>query len=227
MKYTTREQWRARPAKAVTTLPWTKVDTIFVHYTAAESDRTEDAKARMRGVQNFHIDNRGWNDFAYSWAFSFTGEILEGRGWGVYTAATGVENNHSYAVVFLGADKIDRDDLTVRGRNALGEVLREAERLKGKKLIVKGHTEAQDPTGKTACPGAEILAFIKLDSWRINFKGYPKHFFDWASWRLGEGIYKPYGPANPAVRPEYPKKPIGIIYWIALQRFLQARKKNV
>lgn len=227
MNVITRAEWKARPAKSRDILPWVKIDTVFVHYTASASDQTGDPKARMRGIQNYHMDTKGWNDIAYNFAFSHDGDVLEGRGWAIKSAATGAENGHSVAFVFLGADKVGRDDVTAKGRAALGQLIREARRRKGRALIVKGHTEAPGIAGATECPGKELLAYVHLRGWEVdeNVKvQYPAKFFEWAAWYLGEGYYAEYGPRNPLVRPKLDAhlKPI---YWVALKRFLAARAK--
>lgn len=222
-----RREWNARPAKSRDTLPWSRIDTVFVHYTASLSDETGDPRARMRGIQNYHMDTKGWNDIAYNFAFAHTGEILEGRGWAIKSAATGLENSHSVAFVFLGADKDGRDDVTAKGRAALGSLLRQARTMKGRGLIIKGHTEAPGVAGATECPGKELLAYIHLHGWEhdenVKFQ-YPAKFFQWAAWYLGEGAYAEAGPRNKRYRPNLPAtlKPI---YWIALRRFLRARAK--
>jgi hypothetical protein len=50
-----------------------------------------------------------------------------------------------------------------------------------------------------------------------------KGYWAWAQWRLGEGDWKGYGPANPAVRPNEPRL-ISAGWWVRLARFLAARR---
>jgi hypothetical protein len=147
-KIISRAGWQADPPTSVTRLPWGRIDTIYVHYTASEADRVGDPRARMRGIQDYHQDTNGWADIAYSFAFTYEGDVLEGRGWEVYPAATAGQNGHSVAFVFLGADKEGRDDVTDRGRKALGWLILEAQKRAGKRLEVKGHREDV----ATACP---------------------------------------------------------------------------
>ena len=232
----TRAEWGARPPKLVTPLSWTLVDTLFVHYTSMLSDQTGDPKAKMRGIQNYHMDTKGWADFAYNQAFSASGLILEGRKWAVHNAATGVENSHSQAVVFLGGDKEGRDDVTPKGRTALGELIREAIAVKsrhggrgGKTLAILGHTQAPGQAGSTACPGKELLSYIAMKGWVIEepIVKYPRRFYLFASWYLGENQFKQYGPHNLAVRPkELPARysPQMAAYRAALRHFQAQRQ---
>jgi hypothetical protein len=180
--------------------------------------------ARVRGIQNFHMDDNEWNDIAYNFLVSRTGDAFEGRGMAVMSAATLGNNDHTQAICFLGADEKGRDDVTDKGRAAIAYLI---DRMLKEKpsLKVKGHRDYVS----TECPGDELYAFVTTGAWKLYLPkkptiGYPKYFFNWAAWRLGEGPYKDYGPANPAVRPKYPKKPVAAVYWLALKRFLRARK---
>lgn len=235
MNFTTRQEWKANPPNSVVPLSWMDIDTIFVHYTSMESDQTGDPKIKMRGIQRYHQVTKGWADIAYNWAFATTGEILQGRGWGVKSAATGVENSHSVAFVFLGGDKEGRDDVTPKGRSALGILIREAMKLKteadGGTLKVLGHTQAPGVAGATDCPGKELLSYIAIQGWKIKEPTikYPKNFFLFASWYLGEGNFKKYGPHNLRVRPkELPGRftPGTVALMVALRSYLKRRKKS-
>lgn len=207
-------------------LGWQRVEIIYVHYTAAASDETGDPRARMRGVQNYHMDTKGWCDFAYNWAFSRSGLKLQGRGWGVKSAATGTENGKSQAIVFLGADAAGRDDVSPAGRDALGELIHEAFKLKGREIFVKGHTEAPNPAGSTECPGKELLAYIHAKGWKDPkppvFR-YPRNFYIWAAWYLGEGEFAEHGRRYMPLRPNVPKL-LTPAYWTALKHYLKTRQ---
>lgn len=233
----TRTEIGLRLPKGVTGLSWRQINTIFVHYTAAEYDRTGNPFERLRGIQDMHMGSgglgmpNGGSDIAYNKAFSYKGAKFNLRGWEVKSGATGSENDHSQAIVFLGTDKAGRDDVTDKGRRAAGELIREAMRFKknadGGMLIVKGHTEAPGKAGATACPGDELLAYIHLKGWQTDeFRGYPKRFFLWTEWWLGEGRFKKYGPHNRKVRPRQLRgMPITPYYWFVLRRFLKQRRK--
>jgi len=233
----TRGKWGARPPRAITELPWPQVDALAIHYSAAASDENPDYAARVRGIQDFHIDGRGWNDIAYNWLVSRTGVIFEGRGWGVMSAATLGHNSHTYAVCFLGADKPGRDDATAKGRKAIAEVLLEASRLSGKRLGLAHVQHGQHRTlavgghrdfTSTDCPGDELYEWITLRGWEHERPDtrvpYPPHFFQWAAWVLGEGAYKHAGPRK-GKRPRHPALPVSPVYWLALKRFLRQRHR--
>jgi hypothetical protein len=112
--------------------------------------------AIMRSHQSFHMNDRGWSDYAYSGAFCPHGVGFIGRGRGVRTAAQGTTdgNNRSFALQYMGAG--DADPLTVEAQRAaidmttwLGYPLR------------RGHKDWKS----TSCPGPHVYA------WRLA--GFP------------------------------------------------------
>jgi hypothetical protein len=61
---------------------------------------------KVRGIQAYHMDQRGWDDIAYSDMVCPHGYVFEGRGLGHRTAANGTNdgNNRAYAVCYLSGD---------------------------------------------------------------------------------------------------------------------------
>jgi hypothetical protein len=160
-RYIHRAAWGARPPKSppVVLLP-SAVDTIVYHYTAALSDtrdKHDECAVRVRGVQAFHQEGRGWNDIAYNFLVCKHGYIFEGRGIDAKSAATGADNSHTLAVCFLGADRDGRDDLTAAGRQALVEVTRWVRQRRPVARYLKGHRDFMS----TSCPGGEIHSYIR------------------------------------------------------------------
>lgn len=49
-------------------------------------------------------------------------------------------------------------------------------------------------------------------------------WYAWVAWKLGEGDYLPYGKANPAARPNVPKR-VPLSWWKRYAKFLLNRKK--
>lgn len=227
-----RSQWGARPPSNRQYLSDGWVDTIVVHYTAMNGDRVDsldESMARLRGVQRYHMDSNGWSDIGYHFAFDKNGNVFEARGFNVYGAHVLGHNGHTYGVVFLGAERNDRDDLTDAGREALVLLCGEIEKQVGRRLFIKGHKEL----GPTACPGDEIMGFINSDAFRVAVDRarqgqvddaesrpwpipLPKWWWAWASWWL-------QGRKGP--RPDAPRL-IPLWAWRRLIAFKKARKKN-
>lgn len=57
----------------------------------------------VRGIQNFHMDGRGWNDIAYNFVVCPHGYTFEGRGLNTWNGANGTNygNQSSHAIMWL------------------------------------------------------------------------------------------------------------------------------
>lgn len=158
--YVSRVSWLARRPDSITPLLPSQVDGIVFHYTAAGADEQElhvNCAKRVRGVQNFHMDIRGWSDLAYNMLVCKHGYVFEGRGLERKSAATGAANRHTLAVCFLGDDSATRDDLTPKGRAALVEVTRYIRKQRPLAQKLSGHRDFM----QTSCPGQEIYDYIR------------------------------------------------------------------
>lgn len=139
---------------------------VAVHYTGMNSDEQADhanCAGRVRGVQRYHMEEKGWLDVAYSQLVCKHGFVFVGRGYGIRTAANGTKraNDHYFAVCFLGDDTEGRADLTRAARGALGELIRDYQRRYPKALRVRPHSAFV----ATDCPGRELGAYIDRRGW--------------------------------------------------------------
>ena len=92
MRLVTRAQWGARPPENRTALVRHDQLGTAVHYSGSDADEQADhanCARRVRAIQDFHLDGRGWADIAYSYVACKHGYIYEGRGRGIRTAAQG------------------------------------------------------------------------------------------------------------------------------------------
>lgn len=156
----TRKQWGARPPTQRTSLSPDAVEYLVVHYSASNSDEQADhanCAARVRGIQNYHMDTQGWNDIAYNWVVCKHGYIFRGRGWRVRSAATGPANGFTVACCFLGDDTAGSDDVTDSGRAAIEEVHAFVKRNAPNLKDVRGHRDFMS----TSCPGDQLYAWIQ------------------------------------------------------------------
>lgn len=79
----TRTAWGARRPRSTQRLEPSAVRFLVVHYSAMHSDEQADHRncaARVRGIQNYHMDSHGW-DIAYNWLVCKHGYVFRG-GWG-------------------------------------------------------------------------------------------------------------------------------------------------
>lgn len=110
----------------------------------------------VRGIQNFHMVNRGWADIAYNFIECPHGFTFEGRGFNVVNAANGtnVGNQNHHAIMCLAGD---------------GNEFPDAEKVGFRECVkhVADNTEAPDEAighrdlRATACPGDVRYAWIR------------------------------------------------------------------
>jgi hypothetical protein len=132
-----------------------------LHYSGSDADELgEHARCatRVRSIQGFHMDGRGWSDIAYSYLVCKHGYTFEGRGVGIRTAANGTNsgNDGYHAVCFLGDDSVNRDDVTDTGRLALRETIEMCNAWTPRPMVVRPHSWFKP----TACPGDQLRSWI-------------------------------------------------------------------
>jgi hypothetical protein len=100
--FTARSSWGAR---AATSSPsYTTVNFIIVHHEEGSNSSTDWA-ARVRAVQNLHMDVNGWADIAYNYLVDPNGVPYEGRGGGenVIGAHLCAKNTNTMGICMLGS----------------------------------------------------------------------------------------------------------------------------
>uniref|UniRef100_T1J7Z8 Peptidoglycan-recognition protein n=1 Tax=Strigamia maritima TaxID=126957 RepID=T1J7Z8_STRMM len=101
--FVTRKEWNARPPKESYQYINESVPYAFIHHTAmTECNDFESCCAEMRIIQNFHMDDRGWDDIGYSFLVGGDGRVYIGRDWGVVGAHTYRYNTVGYGISFMG-----------------------------------------------------------------------------------------------------------------------------
>ena len=157
IKIITRSEWGARPPRGSLT-PQTVVNEIFIHHTVypalSPGASIGEEMQRMRDLQRFHQDTRGYTDIAYQLVVFPSGRIYEGRPAGFQGAHTLNRNSTSKAVCFDGNFEESRptDKAIHSARLACAHL--------GKGKPIRAHA-AVFPTG---CPGANVKAILgRLD----------------------------------------------------------------
>lgn len=121
-------------------------------------DTLDGIKARFRGYQDYHMDTRGWSDIAYNFGVAHigsTGYVLEGRGIGARSGATGnPQDASSHSIVAL----------TSNGEDTFPPAAQAAE-LHIHTLIANAGYATQPHAGhrtykSTSCPGDARMAWI-------------------------------------------------------------------
>jgi hypothetical protein len=156
-----RSAWGARPPTNRTALVKSVQKGTAVHYTASDADERaldSECAGRVKNIQNYHMDVKGWADIAYSYVVCKHGNTFAGRGLGIRTAGQGTNsgNDAYHAVVFLGDDTENRDDVTDAGRRALRETIDMCNGWAPWADSVRPHSWFH-PTG---CPGDDLRSWI-------------------------------------------------------------------
>jgi hypothetical protein len=161
-----RTDWGAARARGRERLDPAVVRGVAIHYSGMNSDEQVEHRncaGRVRGMQRYHMEERGWLDIAYGHVVCGHGYVFVGRGFGVRSAANGTKaaNDRYFAVCFLGDDTAGRADVTPTAYAALGELLRSYDRRIKRELDVRPHSDF----APTTCPGRELRTYIERKGW--------------------------------------------------------------
>ncbi|XP_068633142.1 peptidoglycan-recognition protein LC-like isoform X1 [Battus philenor] len=108
LRIVSRTDWLAQPEagvldKLVQPVPW-----VVISHTATESCHTQSqCVLRVRLIQSFHIESRGWYDIGYNFLIGGDGSVYYGRGWDYMGAHTKGYNKYSIGIAFIGTFNID------------------------------------------------------------------------------------------------------------------------
>lgn len=157
MLFVSRKQWGARaprsvsrtinPAKGGVTFHWEGP-----HMGAFGHDK---CAGKVRGIQRYHMESRGYADIAYTALVCPHGHVYEGRGIGVRTAANGTDagNDSWYAVCSLAGEGDPFTDAEKRGLRDAASWLRSSGGASGRVSAHRDHKA-------TACPGDERYRWV-------------------------------------------------------------------
>ncbi|XP_064544483.1 peptidoglycan-recognition protein LC isoform X5 [Drosophila montana] len=152
------KEWGGRqPRKALTnlTLP---VHRVIISHTAAEGCESRDVcEARVRVVQNFHMDGWNWDHIGYNFLVGGDGTVYEGRGWDSQGAHTLGYNNDSIGISFIGT--FIKIHPTEEQLQACQLLLEEGVRLK--KLVPDYKLYGHRQLSATESPGEILYSIIQ------------------------------------------------------------------
>ena len=147
---------------------------VTLHHTAGSNDYTSaDVPAILRGIQNYHMQSRGWSDIGYNFLVDRYGGIWEGRSGGILNTQAGVHassfNGYTSGVSVMG--NFDGSaTVTTAIKNALASLIAWKLALHGVHVggvmsingrtypTIVGHKDV--PDASTACPGSNLYAFL-------------------------------------------------------------------
>lgn len=156
-----RAQWGARPPRSGRDTSITAHPSITVHWEGAGWKWPWDHSTcdnKIRNIQDFHMDVRGWSDIAYNYVNCPHGYTYEGRGYDERSSANG---NNSSNFASFATQGMWGSNAGVKVPNALKDALllsMDILRTKGHATaVVKGHRDWHS----TDCPGDELYAWVK------------------------------------------------------------------
>ena len=164
-----RDSWGARRPTSTSTI-YTPVSDFFIHHTEGRACTTfSRCVSRMKGIQNYHMNHKGWSDIGYSFLVGGDGNIYEGRGWDRVGTHTEGYNSRGLAASFMGSFT------THTPRTAALDAVKALIQCgisKGKisySYALFGHRDV----GSTDCPGTALYDLIK--TWPRFHAHSPKH----------------------------------------------------
>ena len=142
---TSRAEWAATETSATRSVPTVSPVGIAVHHTAGtNSYSAAQVPAILRGIQRFHVRDRGWSDIGYNVLVDRYGHVWEGRRGGITSPHRGA---HASGVndMFLGVSYMGDTSsapTTEAGVDALVDV-----------IALAAVRHGFDPTGAVAMHG--------------------------------------------------------------------------
>ena len=98
-----RDEWGAKLPKLIEKFNGSSPYVIIHHsYIPSACFTDADCQLAMKSMQNFHQNNRGWNDIGYSFAIGGNGKIYHGRGFNVVGAHAPGYNQRSVGICVIG-----------------------------------------------------------------------------------------------------------------------------
>ncbi|XP_041362760.1 peptidoglycan-recognition protein SC2-like [Gigantopelta aegis] len=156
-----RSEWGARSprSRSYRRLP---VSEVIIHHSDTPSCYTSSScKARVRSIQNHHMNTNRWSDIGYNFLVGEDGRVYEGRGWNKVGAHARGYNSRSVGICMIGdfMSSIPNGAAlnAVRGLLAMG--------LSQGKLTSYYRLRGHSDVGATSCPGSTlyyILSSLKL-----------------------------------------------------------------
>ncbi|MCK6511203.1 N-acetylmuramoyl-L-alanine amidase [Myxococcota bacterium] len=156
--FNARSVWGAAAAKCTTSNP-TK-NRIAVHHTVTPNNETGSTiVTRLRGIQSFHQNTRGWCDIGYHLLVSWDGQAWEGTPAELLGTHVGGQNTGTLGISFLGdfTSTEPPSVMTCTGSKLMDWGVKTFG-VPRTRTSIMGHREF--PSQSTGCPGDRLLAQV-------------------------------------------------------------------
>lgn len=149
-----RASWGARAAKCSSK---STPDRFTIHHTVTPTTDTVSAEARLRNIQAYHQDVRGWCDIGYNYLVSRDGRVWEGRGANKLGSHVAGQNTGNVGVAFLGTyTTVSATQTQISSAGALIASVAATNKIPVTSARIKGHRDR----GTTSCPGDRLYGQI-------------------------------------------------------------------
>lgn len=165
MTFVTRAEWGAQYAQGSSRIPG-PVYGVTLHWEGPHMGTWPhaDCAAKVRVIERYHAVSKGWAGIAYTLVVCPHGDVFEGRGVGIRSAANGTSNiggnDQWYAVCYLGGQG---DGFTDAGKQGMRDAVTYL-RSKGAGNAVNGHRDHH----ATECPGQEIYDWLRATDFNTS-----------------------------------------------------------
>jgi hypothetical protein len=127
-----------------------------IHHTVTPTNDTMTPESRLRQIQAFHMNSRGWCDIGYNFLMSRDGRLWEGRGAKTLGAHAGGDNGNNMGISVIGTYMtVGINAAQMTGISSLIRGMSQDFRITVSSTTVKGHRQVG--TTATSCPGDTLF----------------------------------------------------------------------
>ncbi|XP_060516218.1 peptidoglycan recognition protein 3-like [Cylas formicarius] len=153
-----RAEWGAQPAKSTLKLKINPAPYVVVHH--SETPPCTDAgacKNRVKNIQSYHMNTKGWQDIGYNFLIGGDGSIFEGRGWGIHGAHLPSFNQRSIGICLIGSFQNNvPSSIQISALRSLISCGTDLGKIDQNYRLI-GHRQG----GSTDCPGNKLQEILK------------------------------------------------------------------
>lgn len=146
----TRESWGGRRRNCTSSQT---PSIVTIHHTETPNNDGMSINARLRQIQNYHIDVRGWCDIGYHFLIGPDGKVYQGRSENTVGAHVAGANSGNVGIAFVGTFRSSPPPATMMDAAAtLLGALHQAYAIELDAAHIKTHRQQ----GETDCPGRAL-----------------------------------------------------------------------
>ncbi len=149
----TRAEWGAAPTRCSSGLG--SAYRMSIHHTETPTTDSVSPQARLRSIQSYHQNTRGWCDIGYHYLMSRDGRLWEGRPAHLLGAHTGGANTGNVGIAVIGSH--GSTPITAAQVDSLATLVRAVADQHGLSIdrsAIKGHRQYKS----TSCPGNALYS---------------------------------------------------------------------